>query len=81
MASGLPVLALADGAIPEVLGDAGALVATTDPEVLAAEILRLLGDEPRRRSLAEAGRARSARFTWEAAAAAHRALYGSVLEA
>ncbi|MGH7152110.1 MAG: glycosyltransferase family 4 protein, partial [Planctomycetota bacterium] len=66
---------------PEVVGDAGALVPTTDPEILASEILRILADEGLRRSLAEAGKARSARFTWEAAAAAHRALYVSVAKA
>jgi glycosyltransferase involved in cell wall biosynthesis len=78
MASGLPVVALADGSIPEVAGDAAALVPTADPGVLAAEVARVLGDGGLRRSLAEAGRARAAAFTWESAAVAHRRLYASL---
>lgn len=58
MAAGLPVVAFDRGAIPEVLGGAGVLVADKDPYALAASIGALLTDAPRRASLTEAGRRR-----------------------
>lgn len=60
MAAGLPVVAYDQGAVPEVLGDAGVLVASRDPYALAGAIGGLLGDPTRRASLAEAGRRRFA---------------------
>lgn len=60
MAAGLPVVAYDQGAIPEVLGDAGVLVASRDPYALADAIGSVLGDPKRRTSLAEAGRRRYA---------------------
>ncbi len=58
MAAGLPVVAYDQGAVPEVLGDAGVLVASRDPYALAGAIGSLLADSARRASLAEAGRHR-----------------------
>ena len=43
MAVGLPVVAYAEGAIPEVLGGAGVLVDSVDPYRLAATIARVAG--------------------------------------
>jgi glycosyltransferase involved in cell wall biosynthesis len=60
MAAGLPVVAYDQGAVPEVLGDAGVLVASRDPYALAGAIGSLLADPTRRASLAEAGRRRFA---------------------
>jgi glycosyltransferase involved in cell wall biosynthesis len=51
MASGLPVVAFAQGALPEVLGSAGTFVTDRDPSVLASTISELLADTPRRNSL------------------------------
>jgi glycosyltransferase involved in cell wall biosynthesis len=56
MAVGLPVVAHAQGALPEVLGQAGVLVDSVDPYRLAATIADLLGDPVRRAALADAGR-------------------------
>jgi L-malate glycosyltransferase len=56
MAVGLPVVAYAQGAIPEVLGEAGVLVDSVDPYRLAATISELLADPSRCEELAEAGR-------------------------
>jgi L-malate glycosyltransferase len=56
MAVGLPVVAYAQGAIPEVLGDAGVLVDSVDPYRLAATIADLLADPIRCEELAAAGR-------------------------
>ncbi|HUE05802.1 MAG TPA: glycosyltransferase [Acidimicrobiales bacterium] len=60
MAAGLPVVAYDQGAVPEVLGDAGVLVASRDPYDLAHAVGRLLADPTRRTALAEAGRRRFA---------------------
>jgi glycosyltransferase involved in cell wall biosynthesis len=54
MAARLPVVAFAQGALPEVLGRAGTFVAERDPTLLAATISELLADSPRREALQEA---------------------------
>lgn len=68
MASGLPVVASNAGAIGEVVGDAGILVDPYRPSEIADALASVL-DSP---SLAELyvlrGRARAARFTWDACA-------------
>ena len=56
MAVGLPVVAYAQGALPEVLGAAGVLVDAVDPYGLASTIADLLEDPARCRELAAAGR-------------------------
>ncbi len=48
MAAGVPVVAFDQGAVPEVLGGAGVLVADKDPYALAAAITAVLRDTPRR---------------------------------
>ena len=55
---GVPVVASGTGGIPEVLEDGrtGLLVDVSRPGELAAKILELLGDDARRRQLAEDGR-------------------------
>jgi glycosyltransferase involved in cell wall biosynthesis len=58
MAAGLPVVAFDQGAIPEVLGDAGVLLTTRDPYEVADAIGDLLDDGPRRAELAGRGRQR-----------------------
>jgi glycosyltransferase involved in cell wall biosynthesis len=57
MAAGLPVVASAVGAIPELLGEGGETVPPGDAEALAGA-LRRLGDPELRRRLGEAGRER-----------------------
>jgi glycosyltransferase involved in cell wall biosynthesis len=54
LAAGLPVVAFDQGALPEVLGDAGTLVTSRNPYDLAAAIGTLLGDATRRAALAAA---------------------------
>jgi glycosyltransferase involved in cell wall biosynthesis len=68
MSAGLPVVAFDQGAVPEVLGDAGVLVSDKDPYALAASISDLLADEPRRAALSEAGRRRLAELDLPTAA-------------
>ncbi len=52
MTVGLPVVANAVGALPEVVGDGGLLVDATDPWALAGAVARVLGDDALRASLA-----------------------------
>jgi glycosyltransferase involved in cell wall biosynthesis len=70
MAEGLPALAGDAGALPELAGDAALLVDPLDVEAIADGLERVLHDGELRARLAEAGRARAARYTWDAAAAA-----------
>ena len=71
LAAGTPVVAYADGAVPEVLGDAAVLVAPGDREALARAVVGLLRDPGRREALAQAGRRRfEERYRIEVTAAA-----------
>jgi glycosyltransferase involved in cell wall biosynthesis len=64
MASGLPAAVSRTGALPEVGGDAAAYFEPEDPADIARVILELLGDEARRRELAENGKRRASEFSW-----------------
>lgn len=68
MALGVPVVASNRGALPEVVGDAGALVAPDDTRGLAAAIGAVLAEPARAAAMAERGLARAAGFTWDRAA-------------
>lgn len=83
MTAGVPIVAAARGALPEVLGDAGLLVEASSPEQfrrdLAQAIARLLDDAELRRGLAARGVARSRAFSWDTSAArAREALVNAV---
>jgi glycosyltransferase involved in cell wall biosynthesis len=69
MACGTPVVASNRTSIPEIVGDAALLVDPDDVSAFAAALFRALHDETLRADLVAKGRARVARFTWEAAAA------------
>ncbi len=79
MQAGTPVLAADATALPEVAGDAAILVDPEDVDAWSAGIESLLGDESRRRELAEAGRARAEAYSPQAAAAALRAVWRDAL--
>ena len=68
MSAGLPVVAFDQGAVPEVLGDAGALVSDKDPYALAAAIAGLLADAARREAMATAAHERLAELDLPSAA-------------
>ena len=78
MVMGAPVIAAEAGSLPEVVGDCALLVPPRDAQALAGALSRLLEDPQQARELAEAGRARAQRFTWEASAEAHVAVYREV---
>src|SRR5205823_1303410 len=61
MASGCAVVAVAPSALPEVVGDAGVLVARSDPALLAEALARLAAEPETRAALGAAARARAAR--------------------
>jgi glycosyltransferase involved in cell wall biosynthesis len=71
MAAGVPVIGSSSGAIPEVIGDAGLVVAERNPVALAHAIDRLTTDRALRQELAARGRRRAQRlFAWDQVARA-----------
>jgi glycosyltransferase involved in cell wall biosynthesis len=82
MASGTPLVASRSGALPEVAGDAAALVAPGDSEELAAVLRRLYDSPAERAALADrAVRRVSERFAWPAVAQATVAQYREAIRA
>lgn len=80
MASGRALITTRSGSIPEVVGDAAALVAPYDVAALADRIRALADDDAARRVLAEAGRSRAERYyAVDVVAAALAAAYRRVL--
>jgi alpha-1,3-rhamnosyl/mannosyltransferase len=78
MASGTPVVAFANSALPEVVGDGGLLVPDGDVDAMVAALRPVLDDPATRRDLVAAGLRRAARFNWGASAAAHAEILRSV---
>jgi glycosyltransferase involved in cell wall biosynthesis len=75
MASGVPVVASADGSLPEVVGPGGILVPPGDPDALADAINQLLEHPELRDNYARAGREWVSRYSWEAVADRHYRVY------
>jgi glycosyltransferase involved in cell wall biosynthesis len=61
MACGVPVVAARAGALPETCGDAALYADPNEPEDIARQVLRAIGDD----ALGAEGRRRAAEFTWE----------------
>jgi glycosyltransferase involved in cell wall biosynthesis len=80
MAEGVPVVAFDEGAVPEVLGDAGVLVSDKDPYALAVSIETLLGNSARRDVLARAAGRRLSELDLDGAADRFAVLLASVAE-
>jgi glycosyltransferase involved in cell wall biosynthesis len=80
LAFGAPLLVSAVGGFPELAEQgAAALVPPGDAAALARELRRLLADRPARERLAAAARAAAAgRYSWDAIAREHLALYGAL---
>jgi glycosyltransferase involved in cell wall biosynthesis len=77
MSLGIPVIASARGALPELVGDAGLLIDPADDASLAAAIERVLTDDHLARTLQHRGLARARHFTWAATAAHVRAAFAA----
>jgi glycosyltransferase involved in cell wall biosynthesis len=75
MAVGVPVVATAVGAIPEVVGDGALLVPPGDGDALAGALTEVLDDETVRDALIKRGRERADLFTWKACGDGLTALY------
>jgi glycosyltransferase involved in cell wall biosynthesis len=80
MASGVPIVASASGALPEVVGDAGVLVPQGDPTALRHALSALAADPERRRQLGRAGRVRSKRFAWSSIAESQHRFYDMIAQ-
>jgi glycosyltransferase involved in cell wall biosynthesis len=76
MACGCPVVAYRNSSIPEVVGDAGILVADGEAEALGEAVGEVLRDPERWR---RAGLARARRFSWERTASETIRAYESLL--
>ena len=68
MSAGIPVVANAAGAVPEVVGDAAILVEVGDDEALAAAIDRAANDPAERAALVRRGAVRTEAYSWSAMA-------------
>ncbi len=79
MASGLPVLASADGALPEVVGGAGILVPADDVSAWRVAIETLRDDPDARRHLGVAARKRAKRWSWGHVAETQLGLYADAI--
>jgi glycosyltransferase involved in cell wall biosynthesis len=78
MASGVPVVASRSGALPEVVGDTGLLVAPGDAHALATALARLGDDPTERRRLGKLARAHAEQFSWDAIARRQLDLYAEM---
>lgn len=82
-AAGVPVVATAVGGTPEVVRDGfnGLLVPAGEPSLLAARILELCRDEPRRAAMGESGRRfMQLNFSFEGQALAYQQLLESLVQ-
>jgi glycosyltransferase involved in cell wall biosynthesis len=78
-ASGTPVVATRVGSIPEIAGDAAALVERGDVEQLADALGRLITDNQLSEKLRIAGLRRASEFTWGQVARSTLAVYREVI--
>ncbi len=78
LAAGKACIASSADSLPEVLGDAGLLVAPRDPRGLAAAVSRLLASPEERKRFGEAARSRAELFSVERMVAAYEKLYEDV---
>jgi glycosyltransferase involved in cell wall biosynthesis len=64
MTAGVPVVATGAGAVTEVVGDAGLVVAPEDTAAMAAALARIVDDGELRATLVRRGSERAAQFSW-----------------
>ena len=79
MACGAPVITTRESSLLEVAGEAARFVGGRDPKELARAIEELAATPDERGRLAQAGRARAARFSWRRTAEQTVAVYERVL--
>jgi glycosyltransferase involved in cell wall biosynthesis len=81
MACGTPVVTSNAASLPEVVGDAGLMVAPLDTDALADALLRLLRDNQLHALLRERGLTRARHFSWHTTAERTLAAYRDALGA
>ena len=75
---GKPLVVTAVGGLPELAGDARAVVPPNDPEALAQAIKAVLEDAELRARLQEGSRKRARLFAWDNVAARTREVYAAL---
>lgn len=81
MACGTPVITSNVSSMPEIVGDAGVLIAPNNSHALAQSMLELIDDPIARQRLSVKGQERSADFSWKRTAEKTIAVYRHVLNA
>jgi glycosyltransferase involved in cell wall biosynthesis len=81
MTVGVPVVASNRGALPEVVGEAAAVVDPDDAEGMASAMARILVDQPYADDLVARGIARARTFSWDRTADLVYAAYQRAIEA
>ena len=81
MSLGIPVIASAVGALPELLDGAGILIDPLDPSSIARALTRIASDDALAAKLGELGRARARNYSWDRAAAVLRETFRAALTA
>ncbi len=81
MACGTPVLTSNLSALPEVVGDAGALVNPYDTDVISQQLAELLESQSTREELSRRGLERARHFTWPAVAEQTTRVYKEIASA
>jgi alpha-1,3-rhamnosyl/mannosyltransferase len=78
MASGTPVVAYANSAVPEIAGDAALLIEDGDIDGFVAATRSILGDSSRAADLSAAGLQRAKVFSWNDCVAIHADVYRAI---
>ncbi len=81
MRCGVPVLASSGGALPEVVGEAGYIEPSWEPEIWGRRIEAILADKGKLLEMQSRGREREKMFSWETAARETLAVYEGVTRA
>ena len=75
-----PVVCSSGGALPEVAGDAAAVMASWEPAEWARTIAELLGDSSKLAAMRARGKKRASEFSWKASAQIHEQVYREVAQ-
>lgn len=81
MACGIPTIVSNCSSLPEVAGDAAALIDPDNPDTLTDALIRALTSPEWRQQASSAGLRRAAKFTWENSAQIALSVYRSVMKA
>ena len=80
MACGVPVITSNTSSMPEIAGDAAAIVDPNQPEAIANAIREIVSNVSYRNDLCDKGIKRAALFSWKAMAVKYLDIYRKVLE-